>query len=354
MNESRPRPALLDGRRPQVRRPEPDGAAQSRTQQDRPAGRGAIPARHHVAGHGQRRAQIRRVRHAVCVRRRALCVLRRLRHPSRLAISCDHRRRVAASTVDRLELDRRLPDDRAACAPAACLGWILLVWTGAFALLAVVGFFLKISGDFSRFLFGLWFVTGVVLALAIRLVMARLVRRWARNGRMERRAVIVGGGKAAEELIRSIEQQPYNDIRICGIFDDRDDTPLAADRGRLSQARQHLGTDRVRPHHAYRHADRVAADDRRGARALPAEEAVGAAGRHPALGALQPVAVPAALLFLYRLGADARHLRQAHQRLGFGRQARLRHRLLDASASCCSRRSCWRPRSPSSSTARAR
>jgi len=40
---------------------------------------------------------------------------------------------------------------------------------------------------------------------------------------MERRAVIVGGGKAAEKLIRAIEQQPYNDIRICGIFDDRDD-----------------------------------------------------------------------------------------------------------------------------------
>ncbi|MDP1369025.1 hypothetical protein Q6248_29120, partial [Klebsiella pneumoniae] len=34
--------------------------------------------------------------------------------------------------------------------------------------------------------------------------------------------VIVGGGKPAEDLIRSIEQQPYNDIRICGVFDDRD------------------------------------------------------------------------------------------------------------------------------------
>src|SRR5690606_24658572 len=49
-------------------------------------------------------------------------------------------------------------------------------------------------------------------------------RRWARNGRMERRAIIVGGGAAAETLIRSIEQQRYNDIRICGIFDDRDDS----------------------------------------------------------------------------------------------------------------------------------
>ncbi|RUZ14059.1 undecaprenyl-phosphate glucose phosphotransferase, partial [Mesorhizobium sp. M7A.F.Ca.CA.001.09.1.1] len=49
------------------------------------------------------------------------------------------------------------------------------------------------------------------------------IRAWARDGRMERRAVIVGGGKAAEILIRSVEKQPYNDIRICGIFDDRGD-----------------------------------------------------------------------------------------------------------------------------------
>jgi Undecaprenyl-phosphate glucose phosphotransferase len=37
---------------------------------------------------------------------------------------------------------------------------------------------------------------------------------------MERRAVIVGGGQAAKDLIRSLERHD-NDIRICGIFDDR-------------------------------------------------------------------------------------------------------------------------------------
>ncbi|RVC57248.1 undecaprenyl-phosphate glucose phosphotransferase, partial [Mesorhizobium sp. M00.F.Ca.ET.038.03.1.1] len=62
-----------------------------------------------------------------------------------------------------------------------------------------------------------------VLIFGLRLVMSSLIRRWARDGRMERRALIVGGGKAAEQLIRSVEKQPYNDIRICGIFDDRND-----------------------------------------------------------------------------------------------------------------------------------
>lgn len=31
----------------------------------------------------------------------------------------------------------------------------------------------------------------------------------------------MGGGQVAKDLIRSLEQQPDNDIRICGIFDDR-------------------------------------------------------------------------------------------------------------------------------------
>ena len=99
---------------------------------------------------------------------------------------------------------------------------IVLSISGAFALMSLAGFFLKISEDFSRVWFGTWYITALIACALFRFVMSRLVRRWARNGRMERRAVIVGGGKPAEELIRSIEQQPYNDIRICGVFDDRD------------------------------------------------------------------------------------------------------------------------------------
>src|SRR5690606_34127419 len=108
--------------------------------------------------------------------------------------------------------------------PLSQAGRIFLTWSAAFALLIVGLFFLKVSAQFSRFWLGTWYAAGLLLMLILRLAAARLIRRWARNGRIERRAVIVGGGKNAETLIRAIEQQPYNDIRICGIFDDRDDT----------------------------------------------------------------------------------------------------------------------------------
>lgn len=98
---------------------------------------------------------------------------------------------------------------------------IMLAWSATFALLIIGAFFLKISEDFSRVWFGAWFVGGAVFLFFERLMLNFRVRKWGRNGTMERRSVIVGGGKSAEKLIRSLEQQADNDIRICGIFDDR-------------------------------------------------------------------------------------------------------------------------------------
>jgi Undecaprenyl-phosphate glucose phosphotransferase len=66
-----------------------------------------------------------------------------------------------------------------------------------------------------------WFAAGALYLIAERFLVAYGIRNWARNGVMERRAVIVGGGEPAKELIRVLEQQADNDIRICGIFDDR-------------------------------------------------------------------------------------------------------------------------------------
>ncbi|WP_421851753.1 undecaprenyl-phosphate glucose phosphotransferase [Oricola sp.] len=100
---------------------------------------------------------------------------------------------------------------------------IALVWAGTFAIMALTAFLLKLSEDFSRFWSGSWFIGGLVFLLATRFLLSLRIRRWTKNGTMERRAVIVGGGKPAEKLIRDLERQHDSDIRICGIFDDRDD-----------------------------------------------------------------------------------------------------------------------------------
>jgi FlaA1/EpsC-like NDP-sugar epimerase len=100
---------------------------------------------------------------------------------------------------------------------------VLSAWTIAFAIISVLAFFMQYGLAFSRFWFAAWYVSGAVGLIIVRNIVAFGIRRWARNGIMERRAVIVGGGEIAKGLIRSIEQDADNDIRICGIFDDRDE-----------------------------------------------------------------------------------------------------------------------------------
>ncbi|QFI65818.1 undecaprenyl-phosphate glucose phosphotransferase [Sinorhizobium alkalisoli] len=100
---------------------------------------------------------------------------------------------------------------------------ILGAWTGAFGVIALTLFFLKSGHLYSRVWVGGWFAAGVLFLVAERAFIAYSVKHWSRNGTMERRAVIIGGGAPAKELIRTIEHQPDNDIRICGIFDDRDE-----------------------------------------------------------------------------------------------------------------------------------
>ena len=85
-------------------------------------------------------------------------------------------------------------------------------------------FFLKRGEEFSRVWLLAWFVSGLVLLIANRIVVFFIVRFLTRRGRLDRRAVIVGGGNDAESLLRDISNQTNTDVKIYGIFDDRTDT----------------------------------------------------------------------------------------------------------------------------------
>src|SRR5438046_2956994 len=49
------------------------------------------------------------------------------------------------------------------------------------------------------------------------------VRRWSREGRLDRRAVLVGGGDPGEGLVNALGQQEDSEVRLLGVFDDRGD-----------------------------------------------------------------------------------------------------------------------------------
>jgi len=100
---------------------------------------------------------------------------------------------------------------------------IVLCMTALFACLITIAFFTKLGADFSRIWLASWYFVSVAGILVFRVFMAVLIRRWNAHGRLERSAVIIGGGASGAELIQALEASPYTDIRITGIFDDRDD-----------------------------------------------------------------------------------------------------------------------------------
>ncbi|APO67120.1 undecaprenyl-phosphate glucose phosphotransferase protein [Rhizobium gallicum] len=94
-------------------------------------------------------------------------------------------------------------------------------WAAAFAVTEVIFSLFRDLAWAEINLHVAWFSLASIFLLGSRFLVAYGIRNWARNGVMERRAVIVGGGEPAKDLIRVLEQQADNDIRICGIFDDR-------------------------------------------------------------------------------------------------------------------------------------
>ncbi|MDB5411221.1 MAG: putative glycosyl transferase [Rhodospirillales bacterium] len=102
------------------------------------------------------------------------------------------------------------------------LGKLVLSWTVVVLGLIVVGFFFKISSDFSRFWVGVWFSASLGGMVAARGVVWLLARGWAVQGRLARNIAVVGGGQLGERLIQALRRPDEEAINIIGVFDDRE------------------------------------------------------------------------------------------------------------------------------------
>ena len=84
-------------------------------------------------------------------------------------------------------------------------------------------FFARLGDLYSRVWLAGFFGIGLLSLYAFRLVLYGKVRRWSREGRLDRRAVLVGGGEPGEALVTALAQQDDSDVRLLGVFDDRGD-----------------------------------------------------------------------------------------------------------------------------------
>lgn len=96
-------------------------------------------------------------------------------------------------------------------------------WAFVFLLFIGASFFAKLGDVISRLWLASFFIIGLVALIAERAVLRALVRRWARQGRLDRRTIIVGADADGERLIAELNNQDDSDLRILGVFDDRND-----------------------------------------------------------------------------------------------------------------------------------
>src|ERR1700712_5202961 len=96
-------------------------------------------------------------------------------------------------------------------------------WAFVFLLFIGASFFAKLGGEISRLWLSAFFFVGLAALIGERLFLRALVRGWAREGRLDRRTIIVGSDQNGEKLVEALKVQDDSDIDILGVFDDRND-----------------------------------------------------------------------------------------------------------------------------------
>jgi Undecaprenyl-phosphate glucose phosphotransferase len=96
-------------------------------------------------------------------------------------------------------------------------------WAFVFLLFIGASFFAKLGSEISRLWLSAFFFAGLAVLTAARLFLRSLVRSWARQGRLDRRTIIVGSDQNGEHLVAALKAQDDSDIDVLGVFDDRND-----------------------------------------------------------------------------------------------------------------------------------
>jgi Undecaprenyl-phosphate glucose phosphotransferase len=101
-------------------------------------------------------------------------------------------------------------------------------WSVVFLIAVTASYFTEAGDEFSRVWLGSFYVVGLVTLIAFRRGLFLFVRQWTRQGRLDRRTVVVGSDNSGASLISTLAAQRDSDVRVIGVFDDRNDDRSAA------------------------------------------------------------------------------------------------------------------------------
>jgi Undecaprenyl-phosphate glucose phosphotransferase len=96
-------------------------------------------------------------------------------------------------------------------------------WGLAFLVVFAGMFFLKLDGALSRVWMATWFLVGFAALAVERVILAQFMALLVSAGRLQQRAVIVGGGAIGADLLRELAKNDEAEVQLLGVFDDRSD-----------------------------------------------------------------------------------------------------------------------------------
>src|SRR3981189_3408358 len=91
-------------------------------------------------------------------------------------------------------------------------------WAFVFLLFIGASFFANLGREVSRLWLSAFFFIGLAVLIAQRLFLQAMVRGWARQGRLDRRTIIVGSDQNGEKLGEAPKPQGHSDIEKRGGF----------------------------------------------------------------------------------------------------------------------------------------
>jgi Undecaprenyl-phosphate glucose phosphotransferase len=100
---------------------------------------------------------------------------------------------------------------------------LTVAWSIVLLIAVAVVFFAQLGGMYSRLWLSSFYGIALFALFGARLFVYGIVRRWSREGRLDRRAVVVGGGDPGEHLVTALDREQESDVHLVGIFDDRGD-----------------------------------------------------------------------------------------------------------------------------------
>ena len=113
------------------------------------------------------------------------------------------------------------------------LSWMLVVF-----LCALIGYFAKVSSDYSRMTLGIWMLLTPLILILLRLIIMGGLAQLRVRGFNTRTVAIIGAEKNGERLAEVIKAEPRFGYRLVGFYDDR----KSGDRIRPAISNQIMGS----------------------------------------------------------------------------------------------------------------